>query len=68
MQDSGSRASGAGRSGDCRIRRHSSRRYVRLALTTIAQFQEQIGRRAAEMLLERLSTTEMLAGRSIDAL
>ncbi len=41
-------------------------RYVTPALTTIAQFQEQIGRRAAEMLLERLSTTEILAGRSIE--
>lgn len=40
--------------------------YVTPTLTTIAQFQERIGQRAAEMLLEHLSTPEPLAGRCVE--
>ena len=38
-------------------------RHVHPALTTIAQFEEDIGRRAAEMLFQRLSTDLPLRGR-----
>lgn len=41
-------------------------RYVTPALTTVAQFQESIGQRAAEMLLEHLSSAEPLGGRSVE--
>ena len=38
-------------------------RHVHPALTTIAQFEENIGRRAAEMLFQRLAAEEPLSGR-----
>jgi LacI family transcriptional regulator len=41
-------------------------RYVTPSLTTVAQLQEQIGQRAAEMLLDRLSTQESGSGRCIE--
>jgi LacI family transcriptional regulator len=41
-------------------------RYVTPALTTVAQFQENIGQRAAEMLLEHLTAREPLTGRSVE--
>lgn len=41
-------------------------RYVTPTLTTVAQFQEQIGKCAAEMLLEHLSASELLGGRSVE--
>ncbi|MFN8451535.1 MAG: LacI family DNA-binding transcriptional regulator [Anaerolineae bacterium] len=41
-------------------------RYVTPTLTTVAQFQEQVGKRAAEMLLEHLSASQPFGGRSIE--
>jgi LacI family transcriptional regulator len=41
-------------------------RYVTPALTTVAQFQERIGQRAAEMLLEHLGAEESISGRCIE--
>ncbi len=38
-------------------------RYVTPALTTVAQSQERIGQRAAEMLLEQLSSEDGIGGR-----
>jgi LacI family transcriptional regulator len=35
-------------------------------LTTVTQFQEQIGVRAAEMLIERINGTAPLIGRSVE--
>ncbi len=40
--------------------------YVTPTLTTVAQFQERIGQRAAEMLLERLVSEERLSGRRVE--
>jgi LacI family transcriptional regulator len=40
--------------------------FVTPALTTVAQFQEDVGRRAAEMLLEHLSSSQPLGGRSVE--
>ena len=40
--------------------------YITPALTTVAQFQKQIGQRAAEMLLEHLSTQELFSGRCVE--
>ena len=41
-------------------------RYITPTLTTVAQLQEQIGQRAAEMLLEHLSSDEPIPGRCIE--
>jgi LacI family transcriptional regulator len=41
-------------------------RYVSPALTTVAQFQEQIGQRAAAMLLEHLFAPQPLSGRCVE--
>jgi LacI family transcriptional regulator len=41
-------------------------RYVTPALTTVTQFQEGIGQRAAEMLLEHLGADEGMGGRCIE--
>lgn len=41
-------------------------RYVTPALTTVAQSQEYIGQRAAEMLLERLSSPNVFGGRCVE--
>ncbi len=41
-------------------------RYVTPALTTVAQSQERIGQRAAEMLLEHLLSDEALSGRLVE--
>jgi LacI family transcriptional regulator len=41
-------------------------RYVTPALTTVAQFQEGVGQRAAAMLLEHLTSDEWIGGRSIE--
>lgn len=40
-------------------------RYVSPALTTVSQFQETIGQRAAAMLLEHLASPEPLSGRCV---
>ena len=41
-------------------------RYVTPTLTTVAQSQELIGQRAAEMLLEHLSSEELIGGRCVE--
>ena len=41
-------------------------RYVTPALTTVAQFQEKVGQRAAEMLLAHLASDEPISGRCIE--
>jgi LacI family transcriptional regulator len=41
-------------------------RYVTPALTTVAQFQEHIGQRAAEMLVEHLTSEAPIGGRCVE--